>query len=107
MVRPGYHWRELVRPGIHRLAEPARLMLQLIRTVADLPKERVAHEMARLEFKREVDAKDLKDTSELAKDVAAFANSVGGSIAERPRCRRIPQPLRPSPRLLPPVRACP
>src|SRR5262245_27884590 len=36
--------------------------------------------MARLEFKRMLPEKDLETPTELAKDVAAFANSVGGTI---------------------------
>jgi hypothetical protein len=52
-------------------------MIQLIRTAADLPPPRSSHEMARMEFKRDV---ATTDRVELAKDVAAFANSVGGTI---------------------------
>lgn len=55
-------------------------MIQVIQSPSDLPREGVAHEMARLEFKLQVDPEELKRPTELAKDVAAFANSVGGTI---------------------------
>jgi hypothetical protein len=52
-------------------------MLKLIQEPADLPQPGTSHEMARMEFKRELSA---KGPVEHAKDVAAFANSVGGTI---------------------------
>lgn len=52
-------------------------MIKIIRVSADLPMPGLAHEMARLEFKLQVDA---QNRVELAKDVAAFANGVGGTI---------------------------
>lgn len=52
-------------------------MLKVIRTAADLPAPGSTQEMARMEFKQQVNP---GERAELAKDVAAFANSVGGTI---------------------------
>ena len=51
-------------------------MQDLIRTPQDLPHVGTTYETSRLDFKRSVG----DDRTELAKDVAAFANSVGGAI---------------------------
>jgi hypothetical protein len=52
-------------------------MLQILRTAADLPACGTVHEYLRIEFKRRIDTMKPR---ELAKDVGAFANSVGGTI---------------------------
>lgn len=52
-------------------------MVQAVRTATDLPAVGSSHEYVRMEFKKRI---DTQKPLELAKDVAAFANSVGGTI---------------------------
>src|SRR5690349_6921556 len=52
-------------------------MLQPIRNEIDLPKEGISYEVLNLEFKETFNPEDRQ---EMAKDVAAFANAVGGTL---------------------------